>query len=95
MSETTPLIKAALNLRVGVGFDVYSVIEIIVTLSDVYKCIFSHKKTDLLSLDFRSNDRRSVQDKAIFQSISKIIHFEQFTSCFYSVLFLFSFVFFL
>lgn len=23
MSETTPLIKAALNLRVGVGFDVY------------------------------------------------------------------------
>lgn len=25
MPETTPLIKAALNLRVGVGFDVYSV----------------------------------------------------------------------
>ena len=25
MSETTPLIKAALNLRVGVGFDVYDV----------------------------------------------------------------------
>ena len=24
MSETTPLIKAALNLRVGVGFDVYA-----------------------------------------------------------------------
>lgn len=24
MSETTPLIKAALNLRVGVGFDVYN-----------------------------------------------------------------------
>ena len=23
MPETTPLIKAALNLRVGVGFDVY------------------------------------------------------------------------
>ena len=23
MSETTPLIKAALNLRVGAGFDVY------------------------------------------------------------------------
>lgn len=25
MSETTPLIKAALNLRVGVGFDVYDI----------------------------------------------------------------------
>ena len=24
MPETTPLIKAALNLRVGVGFDVYA-----------------------------------------------------------------------
>ena len=24
MSETTPLIKAALNLRVGAGFDVYN-----------------------------------------------------------------------
>ena len=28
MSETTPLIKAALNLRVGVGFDVYEVSSI-------------------------------------------------------------------
>ena len=27
MSETTPLIKAALNLRVGVGFDVYAKLE--------------------------------------------------------------------
>ena len=27
MPETTPLIKAALNLRVGVGFDVYDVYE--------------------------------------------------------------------
>ena len=25
MPETTPLIKAALNLRVGAGFDVYNV----------------------------------------------------------------------
>lgn len=25
MSETTPLIKAALNLRGGAGFDVYSI----------------------------------------------------------------------
>ena len=25
MPETTPLIKAALNLRVGVGFDVYTI----------------------------------------------------------------------
>ena len=25
MPETTPLIKAALNLRVGVGFDVYEI----------------------------------------------------------------------
>ena len=28
MPETTPLIKAALNLRVGVGFDVYDEISI-------------------------------------------------------------------
>ena len=28
MPETTPLIKAALNLRVGVGFDVYDVVKI-------------------------------------------------------------------
>lgn len=35
MSETTPLIKAALNLRVGVGFDVY---KLSITLS-VYKTI--------------------------------------------------------
>lgn len=27
MSETTPLIKAALNLRVGVGFDVYDYVR--------------------------------------------------------------------
>jgi|GEM_PF-3819663 len=27
MPETTPLIKAALNLRVGAGFDVYNVYE--------------------------------------------------------------------
>ena len=33
MPETTPLIKAALNLRVGVGFDVY----------DYYVCRYSYK----------------------------------------------------
>lgn len=39
MPETTPLIKAALNLRVGVGFDVYELypflcnITIIITIS--------------------------------------------------------------
>ena len=27
MPETTPLIKAALNLRVGAGFDVYEIPE--------------------------------------------------------------------
>ena len=27
MPETTPLIKAALNLRVGAGFDVYAKLE--------------------------------------------------------------------
>ena len=29
MSETTPLIKAALNLRVGAGFDVYLIFKIL------------------------------------------------------------------
>lgn len=33
MSETTPLIKAALNLRVGVGFDVYERFECIQLLN--------------------------------------------------------------
>lgn len=28
MPETTPLIKAALNLRVGAGFDVYEITKI-------------------------------------------------------------------
>ena len=29
MPETTPLIKAALNLRVGAGFDVYDAVQIL------------------------------------------------------------------
>ena len=33
MPETTPLIKAALNLRVGVGFDVYAKAQVIPALS--------------------------------------------------------------
>lgn len=32
MPETTPLIKAALNLRVGVGFDVYGQITVIAVI---------------------------------------------------------------
>ena len=44
MPETTPLIKAALNLRVGAGFDVYEVITIITQKrkgrSSIYKTIF-------------------------------------------------------
>lgn len=41
MPETTPLIKAALNLRVGVGFDVYEF------------SIFCHILYNQLSLYFR------------------------------------------
>ena len=37
MSETTPLIKAALNLRVGVGFDVYAYRGIIIPLLCSYR----------------------------------------------------------
>ena len=37
MSETTPLIKAALNLRVGVGFDVY-----------LYSCGLDYKNFHLM-----------------------------------------------
>lgn len=44
MPETTPLIKAALNLRVGVGFDVYICIDkpypasIRLTVSLIFRC---------------------------------------------------------
>ena len=38
MPETTPLIKAALNLRVGVGFDVYEyLIQIHITAYMLFK----------------------------------------------------------
>ena len=33
MPETTPLIKAALNLRVGAGFDVYQRVAVLITYS--------------------------------------------------------------
>ena len=39
MPETTPLIKAALNLRVGAGFDVYS-------HSQVYNNFYQNVKQD-------------------------------------------------
>lgn len=41
MPETTPLIKAALNLRVGVGFDVYPKTQI---FSKKFSKKFFHKK---------------------------------------------------
>lgn len=37
MSETTPLIKAALNLRVGAGFDVYEASAIAYTMIEMAK----------------------------------------------------------
>ena len=41
MSETTPLIKAALNLRVGAGFDVYG-------LGLIYRCYFAFFSKNIL-----------------------------------------------
>ena len=38
MSETTPLIKAALNLRVGAGFDVY----VLFNEKDIYIVLNEH-----------------------------------------------------
>jgi len=35
MPETTPLIKAALNLRVGAGFDVYDFLVFAMMLSSI------------------------------------------------------------
>ncbi|MFR2703012.1 MAG: helix-turn-helix domain-containing protein [Longicatena caecimuris] len=49
MPETTPLIKAALNLRVGVGFDVYDQTEVYwvhFTGSDVTNILRSYGLTD-------------------------------------------------
>ena len=46
MPETTPLIKAALNLRVGAGFDVY-IQSIVITILCVFPRFYvvnSHKK---------------------------------------------------
>lgn len=37
MPETTPLIKAALNLRVGAGFDVYNFSPLTVILYNKYE----------------------------------------------------------
>ena len=64
MSETTPLIKAALNLRVGVGFDVYekpfdeskmkNVMEECLQFYDVQqanKTLFFRKDGIILALD--------------------------------------------
>jgi hypothetical protein len=44
MPETTPLIKAALNLRVGAGFDVYN----------CYRSLFSYKHEKAHGLQFIS-----------------------------------------
>ena len=43
MPETTPLIKAALNLRVGVGFDVYKMgaLEAATFLSNNQRAMYS------------------------------------------------------
>jgi hypothetical protein len=51
MPETTPLIKAALNLRVGAGFDVY---------------FLSHKHTSisLASLYLKAGERTNLQKGA-------------------------------
>ena len=49
MPETTPLIKAALNLRGGAGFDVYF-------FTDIQKWVNKHmiKLSERNSLDFRT-----------------------------------------
>lgn len=46
MPETTPLIKAALNLRVGAGFDVYHPLELCFVDSQSLSC----KKSNLAEL---------------------------------------------
>ena len=51
MSETTPLIKAALNLRVGVGFDVYGQSARRVGLFSMGKITSRNRKSRGLSLN--------------------------------------------
>ena len=48
MPETTPLIKAALNLRGGAGFDVYVYKTISIAESDLFLQKMT-KKSDLLA----------------------------------------------
>lgn len=45
MPETTPLIKAALNLRVGVGFDVY---HSSINVTEIYTHVTTAKQRDIL-----------------------------------------------
>lgn len=56
MSETTPLIKAALNLRVGAGFDVYDY----PSSSDVFSEISSYELEKYI-LDFIKMQKNEVQ----------------------------------
>ena len=54
MPETTPLIKAALNLRVGAGFDVYAKLGIGIDIKSevgVYTTVLLHfPKSDHLNV---------------------------------------------
>lgn len=58
MSETTPLIKAALNLRVGAGFDVYDVVKM-----PAGCCHTVIAETELKLIEVQIGKDISVQDK--------------------------------
>ena len=60
MPETTPLIKAALNLRVGAGFDVYNISAFIFQLLQFY---------DGEETDFTCNTYITLNDNA-FEGVS-------------------------
>lgn len=60
MPETTPLIKAALNLRVGVGFDVY--VDYITTIRSLHS-EWIDKNKEMIDRDKGSVDDKKVLDK--------------------------------
>ena len=61
MPETTPLIKAALNLRVGVGFDVYVDWANISVLSQVIHNVNERKTVQTNMISFVSHGDKTLQ----------------------------------
>ena len=69
MSETTPLIKAALNLRVGVGFDVYRVRKYAaeMPLNEAVELAITECINEGILTEFLQHNRAEVYKVSIFE----------------------------